>query len=43
MLHDTQAIMFCNGLSSRSNIEHMSIKKVKIVYEKIVIITLYLV
>ena len=43
MLHDTQAIMFCNGLSSRPNIKHMSIKKVKIVYEKIVIITLYLV
>ena len=36
MLHDTQALMFCNGLSSRSNIKHniMSIKKVKIVYEK---------
>lgn len=34
MLHDAQAIMFCNGLSSRPNIKHMSIKKVKIVYEK---------
>lgn len=34
MLHGAQAIMFCNGLSSTSNIKHMSIKKVKIVYEK---------